>query len=127
MEDYLRELPVKGAWREGGIQYVDKDEERRASALSSSSGLVVRRSHMVHFVVEADIDVGSELAQNYAFGIPYLDVPSKAQPHDQLRAEVTNTNYNNPRIFLHIFIHLDSYYLVILRFLLSVFGLANRA
>jgi len=87
----------------------------------------VLRSHMAHFVVDADIDVGSELAQNYAFGIPYLDVPSEVQPHDQLRAEVTNTNYNNPRIFLHVFIHLHSYYLVILRLLLSVFGLANRA
>jgi hypothetical protein len=59
MEDYLRELPVKGAWREGGIRYVDEDEEQSASALSSSSGLPVRRSHMAHFVVDADIDVGS--------------------------------------------------------------------
>jgi len=44
MEDYLRGTPVKGAWRECGIRWVDEDEERRASALASSSGLPVRTS-----------------------------------------------------------------------------------
>jgi hypothetical protein len=45
MEDYLCRLSVKGVWREGGIRYVDGDgdEERRASALASSSGLSVQR------------------------------------------------------------------------------------
>ena len=56
----------------------------------------------------------------------------KAQPHDQLQPEVTqpeviNTNYNNWRIFFHIFIqHLHDYYLVVLHFLFSIFGLPNR-
>ena len=57
MEDYLCSLPIKGAWREGGIQYVDRDEEQRASALASSSGLLVRISQMAHFVADTDIDV----------------------------------------------------------------------
>jgi WD40 repeat protein len=58
MEDYLCRLSVKGVWREGGIRYVDVDgdEERRASALASSSGLSVRRSQMAPFAVDADID-----------------------------------------------------------------------
>ena len=41
MDDYLCSLPSKGGWREGGIQYVDRDEEWRASALASSSRLPV--------------------------------------------------------------------------------------
>ena len=69
MEDYLCGLPVKGTWREGGIQYIDdnidKDEMRRASALASSSGLSVRRSQMAHFVVDADI-IWPELCIQYS-------------------------------------------------------------
>ena len=83
---------------------------------------------MAHLVVDADIDV-SQLAQNYAFSIQYFDIPTNAQPHNQLQSEVTDTNYNNPHISLpHILIqHLHSYYLVILHYLLAIFGLATRA
>jgi len=104
MEDYLRELPVKGAWRGGGIRYVSAYEEQRAAALASASGL-----------------------PNYAFSVPYLHVPSKAQPCNQLQPKVAHTNDNHWHIFLHIFIqHLHAYYSVVLRILLSIFGRVHR-
>ena len=43
MEDYLQGLPIKGAWREGGVRYTRTIvEEKRAETLASATGMLVR-------------------------------------------------------------------------------------
>jgi len=100
MEDYLRALPDQGAWREGGIRYVDKGEAVRASALASASEL-----------------------PNYAFGVPYLEVPEVQEQHQVQRQ--STPNHNHLYILLQRVIQdLHSFCCLILRLLLSVFGFA---